>query len=576
MKRIREDGHLSKEELEAESNRGGGGGGGGVDFFSRAGPEALALRRKAATSQRVDKKEEFARHIETLNVSFYDWFKEQVGKDGAADLQAGAQDYVDHVCQIEDRYLRSYGEVLTFGSGDCGQLAHGTEEDDDLMVRFPRIVISLRNKHVVGIACGGLHNAVYTQEGQVYTWGCADDGSLGRDGEEAIPMLVQGGLAGEVIISVACGDCQTMAVSTKGQVWGWGCYKDREGKQWFNPSSKEVAPNPVKDIKKKQTSPLLIQGFAESAHVVEVACGSAVNLARCSDGSLYSWGMGECGELGRIVPPLKNGEEYDKQVILEHYLTPGGMFDAQQRRVQDVKTIGCGAYHSLVVAPGGQVLACGLNNYGQLGLGESGEGKLLLHVVPLLTGAGVVSVKGGMHHSLVLTSAGQMLAFGRGDSGQMGLPGMVESEAGEAGACCTKPIRPSVPEHAVFSSIACGGNHNLALTRENEVYSWGYGDMLALGHGEERDEPLPKKLNFSAAIGVKTIRVTQVEGGGQVKTTHTHKITLNCKQETTPTPSSPPSHTLHSLFIQMPTPTPISTRPLWASLRQLERFLTRS
>jgi len=51
---------------------------------------------------------------------------------------------VDHVESLEDRYLRIYGEVLTFGSGDCGQLAHGIENDEDLMVKYPRVVHSLR------------------------------------------------------------------------------------------------------------------------------------------------------------------------------------------------------------------------------------------------------------------------------------------------------------------------------------------------------------------------------------------------------------------------------------------------
>lgn len=92
---------------------------------------------------------------------------------------------------MEDRYLRKYGEVLTFGSGDCGQLAHGTENFEDMEVKYPRIVYSLRDKKVCGIACGGIHNAIYTESGQVYTWGCSDDGSLGRVGDESIPLLVE-------------------------------------------------------------------------------------------------------------------------------------------------------------------------------------------------------------------------------------------------------------------------------------------------------------------------------------------------------------------------------------------------
>ena len=83
------------------------------------------------------------------------------------------------------------------------------------MVRYPRIVYSLRDKKVCGIACGGLHNAVFTEQGQVYTWGCADDGSLGRDGDENIPALVEVSterelisLLSEILLGCLLDDCQ--------------------------------------------------------------------------------------------------------------------------------------------------------------------------------------------------------------------------------------------------------------------------------------------------------------------------------------------------------------------------------
>lgn len=41
------------------------------------------------------------------------------------------------------------------------------------------------------------------------------------------------------------------------------------------------------------------------------------------------------------------------------------------KRVSNVKALGCGAYHSMVVVVGDIVYACGLNNYGQLGLGDN-------------------------------------------------------------------------------------------------------------------------------------------------------------------------------------------------------------
>lgn len=63
-------------------------------------------------------------------------------------------------------------------------------------------------------------------------------------------------------------------------------------------------------------------------------------------------------------------------------------------------------------------------------------------------------------------------------------------------------------------AISCGANHNLVITSTNEIYSWGYGDMLALGHGKERDELVPKRLNFEQSK-IDRIKVTQVSGGGQ-------------------------------------------------------------
>jgi alpha-tubulin suppressor-like RCC1 family protein len=135
-----------------------------------------------------------------------------------------------------------------------------------------------------------------------------------------------------------------------------------------------------------------------------------------------------------------NGEmEYDTASVLQHHITPGRMYigsaaahsggtaaggvnkDSMLVAIKDVKTFGCGAYHSMVVVVGDLAYACGLNNYGQLGLGGSDTtAQDYLVPVPALHGKGIISMKGGMHHSLVLSSHGRMLAFGRGDSGQLG------------------------------------------------------------------------------------------------------------------------------------------------------------
>ena len=56
--------------------------------------------------------------------------------------------------------LTEGGLVLSWGSGECGQLGHGVEEDSML----PRMIERL---HATEIAAGALHTGVVTPEGKV-------------------------------------------------------------------------------------------------------------------------------------------------------------------------------------------------------------------------------------------------------------------------------------------------------------------------------------------------------------------------------------------------------------------------
>ena len=52
-----------------------------------------------------------------------------------------------------------------------------------------------------------MHTAAVGVDGLVWTWGCNDDGALGRTGDEDVPQLVTGGaLAAARVSAVTCGD----------------------------------------------------------------------------------------------------------------------------------------------------------------------------------------------------------------------------------------------------------------------------------------------------------------------------------------------------------------------------------
>ncbi len=64
---------------------------------------------------------------------------------------------------------------------------------------------------------------------QVYTWGCNDEGALGRpteDGEEYTPELVKM-LEGVVIVQISAGDCHTVFLTNMGLVYCCGIFRVR-------------------------------------------------------------------------------------------------------------------------------------------------------------------------------------------------------------------------------------------------------------------------------------------------------------------------------------------------------------
>jgi len=388
--------------------------------------------------------------------------------------------------------------VLSFGSGDCGQLAHSEtlEDERDTVVARPRVVLALRDKQIAQLSCGGLHNVACTADGRCYTWGCNDEGSLGRLGKEEELYLPGVVALDDPIVAVAAGGSQTFAVTKQGAVYGWGCYKDKEGKQWFDPAS-PAAP----DCKRKQTSPLRIAGLDG---VVAMSCGACFNAAVTVAGDCLTWGFGEIGQLGRPVPPVKKNDAYDFAAIAADHLTP-----AKLEMGGACKAVGCGAFHLLAATSTGLV-ACGLNNYGQVGDGTTTDAPAPVPV-PALADAAIAQLGGGEHHSLALLGDGSVYAWGRADYGQLGLGD--KDELGKAGASVAEPRH--VASLNAVDAVACGDHHCLALA-SNKIYAWGYGDMNALGLGKEgSDRFAPEVVTVKLDGGAVATAFTQVAGGGQ-------------------------------------------------------------
>ena len=68
-------------------------------------------------------------------------------------------------------------------------------------------------KSIIKVSCGGMHTLALASNGTLYSWGCNDDGALGRLGAENVPLRVDGTLDIPTT-DMSTGDCHSIAYNT--------------------------------------------------------------------------------------------------------------------------------------------------------------------------------------------------------------------------------------------------------------------------------------------------------------------------------------------------------------------------
>ena len=143
----------------------------------------------------------------------------------------------------------------------------------------------------------------------------------------------------------------------------------------------------------------------------------------------------------------------------------------------------------------GLAAAWGANSLGQLGNGTL-TGSSIPVAVSLPPGTTVTAIAGGESHSLALTSAGPVLAWGYNGDGELG---------NGATANSTLPVAVNLPSGTTVTAIAAGGSHSLALTSAGEVFSWGHNDLGELGNGSTTNSSVPVPVNLPPMTTVSAI-----------------------------------------------------------------------
>ncbi|MGA9451643.1 MAG: hypothetical protein WBW41_09935 [Verrucomicrobiia bacterium] len=268
--------------------------------------------------------------------------------------------------------LTTNGNVISWGGNKFGELGDYTHLDST----NPVYAVGLAN--ITKIAAGLNYSLAIDSEGVLWAWGQLDEGTgtinfpaqvsgmtniiaiaaYGREGspDPAVAVKADGTvwmwglsycdtygfppvqIAGvSNVISVAAGNCQTLALISNGTVWMWG-------------NGNEV-PAPVSGL----------------SNIVAICAGDGHALALASNGLVWAWGDNSAGQLGD-----GQTEGYSTMPVRVVGLT-------------NVIGIAGGTWHSVAVDAQGRLWAWGNDQWGQLGDGGSVGGVSVPMQVPGLS-----------------------------------------------------------------------------------------------------------------------------------------------------------------------------------------------
>jgi alpha-tubulin suppressor-like RCC1 family protein len=184
--------------------------------------------------------------------------------------------------------------------------------------------------------------------------------------------------------------------------------------------------------------------------VVSTSAGFYTSAAIKSDGTLWTWGRNNYGQLGQ-------GDLLDDSV------------PEQVTSLTGIAAVSCGTYHTLILK-NNTVYACGYGANGRLG-----DGSLAIHTnaIPtqvLALPTTITAVSAGWGHSLALSSDSTVWAWGFGTDGELG-----------DGSSTDSPVALQVPGLSGVIAISAGDSYSLALKADGTVWAWGDNNYYELG-----------------------------------------------------------------------------------------------
>lgn len=274
--------------------------------------------------------------------------------------------------------IKTDGTLWAWGGNNKGKLGDGTESNKSSPVQTIDGGSDWQSASI-----GFRHAAGIKNNGTLWTWGDNTWGQLGTNNTTHRSSPAQSVSTATDWKQVKCGTYHSIAVRLDGTLWTWG--HNARGQLGDNTILHRSSP---------------VQTAAGGANWRLVAAGSYHNAAIKDDGSLWTWGRNNNGQLGDNTTASRSSPV---ETI------SGG---------NDWKLVACGDYHTVAIKLDGTLWGWGEGSYGRLGNNNTASRSSPVQTVSGGNNWKIVAC--GAYHTAAIKTDGSLWNWGRGGNGQLG------------------------------------------------------------------------------------------------------------------------------------------------------------
>ena len=282
------------------------------------------------------------------------------------------------------------------------------------------------------VSAGGTFTMATKTDGSLWGWGENNVGQLGQNHttNKSSPVQVTNMNSWE---TVASGNSHVLAIKMDGTLWTWGL--NTYGQLGTNDTTNRSSP---------------AQTIASSSDWRDVAAGLSHSMAIKIDGTLWTWGRNENGQLG-------SNNRTDRS-------SPAQTVSA----AANWSKISAGNDHSAAVKTDGRLWLWGNNTTGQLGTSNRTRRSSPVQTVSRGTDWLQISISDTL--SLAIKIDGSLWAWGKNNSGQLGTGNTISRSS---------PVQ-TVSGGTNWSQVTAGADVSFAIKQNGELWAWGnnaYGQL---------------------------------------------------------------------------------------------------